>query len=256
MGWYITIQEWMRSLGLKGNDLIVFAFLNGYSQQGQGYYFGGLAHLQEVCGISTRATAIHILQSLCDEGLITREESGRIVAYRIDPDGIRSKIERSETEHVQKLNSDVQKLNSTCSEIEHIKENDNKIYNNINNNIIRNSQKFDFREELISRGVPGDVADDWLKVRKAKRASNTRSALSLLFQECEKASISVAEAVEVAAANSWQGFRAEWYWNLKKTRPSSGYGRQSAFESALQAKRDLANFGSNMPDGRGRIDEQ
>lgn len=250
MGWYITIQEWMRKLGLKGNELIVFAFLNGYSQEGQGYYYGGLAYLQEVCGIGTRATAIHILQQLTDDGLVTREECGRVVAYKIDQKSICSKIER-----VQKLNGSVQKLNSTCIEIEHNKKIKENIINN--NNIIRNSEKFDFKEELVMRGVPVDLADDWLKVRKTKRASNTKTALEAVLRETAKASISLEEAVRVAAANSWQGFRAEWYFNLQQRHTSpSGYGRQSAFESALQAKRDLANLVPEMPDGRGRIDEQ
>lgn len=256
MGWYITIQDWMRKLGLKGNELIVFAFLNGYSQEGQGYYYGGLAYLQEVCGIGTRATAIHILQQLTDDGLVTREECGRVVAYKIDQKAICSKIERIEIERVQKLNGSVQKLNSTCIEIEHNNKREENIINN-NNIIIRNSEKFDFKEELVMRGVPGDLADDWLKVRKTKRASNTKTALEAVLRETAKASISLEEAVRVAAANSWQGFRAEWYFNLQQRHTSpSGYGRQSAFESALQAKRDLANLVPEMPDGRGRIDEQ
>lgn len=67
------MQEMREDLGLKGNDLIVFAFINGYSQRGQGCYFGSLAYLQEVCGISRR-TAIDILNSLVEKGLIRKSD--------------------------------------------------------------------------------------------------------------------------------------------------------------------------------------
>ena len=76
MGWYITIQQEMRDhLGLKGNELIVFAFINGYSQEGQGCYYGSLAYLQEVCGIASRQTAITTLKSLEQKGYISKTET-------------------------------------------------------------------------------------------------------------------------------------------------------------------------------------
>lgn len=87
MGWYITIMEEMRDLGLKGNELIVYAFINGYSQEGNGCYFGGLKRLMEVCGIASKHTAIAILRNLIGRGLIERtvtmENKVAIVSYKI-----------------------------------------------------------------------------------------------------------------------------------------------------------------------------
>jgi hypothetical protein len=107
MGWYITIQQEMRDLGLKGNELIVFAFLNGYSQEGQGYYFGSLAHLQGVCGIASRQTAIDTLKSLVAKGLVNKSESVvngvKRVYYSVCPE----------------FGHPVQKLDNPCPEIGH-----------------------------------------------------------------------------------------------------------------------------------------
>ena len=142
MGWYITIQQEMRDvLGLKGNELLVFAFINGYSQEGQGCYYGSLAHLQEVCGIASRQTAIATLRSLCEKGYIIRNEQlhpVKIVSYSISP----------------KIGQGVQKLDMGCPKNGH---NNKEI--NINNNSLykERSPKFqkpsldDIRAYCISR---------------------------------------------------------------------------------------------------------
>lgn len=73
MGWYFTITEEMRALGLNGNDLLVYALINSYSQKGNGVYYGGIDFLCEVCGISRR-TAFSVLSELVERGLIIKNE--------------------------------------------------------------------------------------------------------------------------------------------------------------------------------------
>ena len=74
MGWYFTILQEMREMGLKGNELIVFAVINGFSQNGNGSFHGSLAALQEMCGIASRQTITDILKSLVDKGFINKTE--------------------------------------------------------------------------------------------------------------------------------------------------------------------------------------
>jgi len=54
------------------------------------------------------------------------------------------------------------------------------------------------------------VAKDWLKVRKAKRAPLTATALAMIECEAEKAGITTAQAIAIATARGWQSFKAEW----------------------------------------------
>ena len=122
MGWYITIQQEMRDdLGLKGNGLIVFAFINGYSQEGQGCYYGSLANLQRVCGIASRQTAIAVLKSLQEKGFISKTEQlingVKMVSYSVCP-----KIGQV----VQKLDMGCPKNGHNNKEINIYKERDNK----------------------------------------------------------------------------------------------------------------------------------
>ena len=66
-------------------------------------------------------------------------------------------------------------------------------------------------------------------VRKDKKASNTDTALKGFLTEVNKAGISVAEAVKVAAESSWSGFKAPWYANnMKDTNKGKSILQQSS----------------------------
>ena len=64
--------------------------------------------------------------------------------------------------------------------------------------------------DLVAAGVEQQHAEDWLTVRKAKRAPLTRAAWNDVKAEAAKAAIVPAEAVRIAASSSWQGFKASW----------------------------------------------
>lgn len=75
MNWYYVITDEMRtSLGLKGNELLVFAIINGYSQSQQGCFYGSLAYLQELTGAASKRTIITTLQDLVAKGHIVKRE--------------------------------------------------------------------------------------------------------------------------------------------------------------------------------------
>lgn len=87
---YITIQGWMiNELRLKGNKLILFAIIYGFSQDGNSEYFGSLSYIQNALKIS-RPTAISLLKRLINENLIERvsESKYRVVKklYHQNPD--------------------------------------------------------------------------------------------------------------------------------------------------------------------------
>ena len=71
---YIVILPWMREdLDLKGNELLVYALIHGFSQEAQGCFFGSLEYISKACGCS-RPTAIDTLKKLRERGLIHKRE--------------------------------------------------------------------------------------------------------------------------------------------------------------------------------------
>ena len=69
---FVTIQGWMRTkLNLKGNELLAYAVIYGFSQTDGAKFTGSRKYLAEWCGCSL-ATIDRTLNSLVDKGLISR----------------------------------------------------------------------------------------------------------------------------------------------------------------------------------------
>ncbi len=83
-----------------------------------------------------------------------------------------------------------------------------------NKDIVTGVPKFNFKKELLALNVDKKVLNDWMDVRKKKRATNSETAFTGLLTEIEKSGLSVADAIKIAAENSWSGFKSQWYSNL------------------------------------------
>jgi len=59
-------------------------------------------------------------------------------------------------------------------------------------------------------GVTVIVWQDWLKLRKAKKAAVTQTALDGIQREADKAGISLQTVLETCCERGWVGFKAEW----------------------------------------------
>lgn len=71
---YIVIEGWMlNNLHLKGNELLIYAIIYGFSQYENHAYSGGLQYLMDWT-LTTKKTVIGSLNSLVQKGLIIKEE--------------------------------------------------------------------------------------------------------------------------------------------------------------------------------------
>ena len=66
---------------------------------------------------------------------------------------------------------------------------------------------------LAEHGIAGQIAEDFLTIRKAKRQPLTGTAMRLIASDAEKCGMTAAQAVEYAIGNGWGSFRAEWLKN-------------------------------------------
>jgi hypothetical protein len=96
---------------------------------------------------------------------------------------------------------------------------------------------FKFKESMIYHGFNPDLVDDWLKVRKNKKASNTKTALEAFVREANKAigdNYTVVDGqrviekdyyndiLKLCVERSWAGFKSEWYNKEKKESNETG----------------------------------
>ena len=71
---YINISGWMVTrLGLKGNELLVYAIIYGFSQDDETRFTGSLQYLADWTN-STKQSCIKCLKSLAEKGYITKHE--------------------------------------------------------------------------------------------------------------------------------------------------------------------------------------
>ena len=59
-------------------------------------------------------------------------------------------------------------------------------------------------------GVTESVWQDWLSLRKTKKAAVTQTAIDGIAKEASKAGVSLQVALETCCARGWTGFKAEW----------------------------------------------
>jgi uncharacterized protein YdaU (DUF1376 family) len=74
--------------------------------------------------------------------------------------------------------------------------------------VISKKPKFDLMESVPD--LCQQVAEDFIAVRKSKKSPMTATALALITKEADKAGITTAQAIAIAAGRGWQSFKAEW----------------------------------------------
>lgn len=107
---------------------------------------------------------------------------------------------------------------STVSDSVSVSVNDS--VNDIEN--INTPTAFSFFNSLVSLGANKQFANEWIKVRKTKRLTNTETAFNKFIAQVEESGYTLNEVLEKCIEKSWGGFYAEWY---KKQIPLNGIGK-------------------------------
>lgn len=96
------------------------------------------------------------------------------------------------------------------------------------------NKSFNFKKALLDLGIDEDVADDWLAVRKKKKATNSERAFNKIKNEIEKSGMSANECITIAADRCWIGFEADWAKNTKLN-----YNNQQKYVSSQKRNETL-----------------
>lgn len=72
---YLNIQGWMvDELGLRGEELMVYAIVYGFSQDGEGWFYGGRSYIQKWLGCGAKKAG-RILSKLVSDGLVEKRQA-------------------------------------------------------------------------------------------------------------------------------------------------------------------------------------
>lgn len=192
---YVVIQGFMISeMKLKGNELLVYAIIYGFSQEEGQVFSGSLQYLAEWTN-SSRQGVTKNLKSLVEKGYIAKNDK-----YI---NGVKF-CEYYATKFNRVCNSVVQGMQQSCTPpIQQSCTNnivlDNKD-NNINNNKENNKKKYFENEELNNLFV------EFLELRKKLKAVNSERAINSLLKTLSQYDDDTKyKMIENSVINSWKG---------------------------------------------------
>ena len=227
---FIALQGWqVADLGLKGNELIIYACIYGFSQDDQ-TFSGSLQYLADWTN-STKQGVIKCLKSLQEKGLIEKKEN--IINgvkfceyYTTKFNTLLNKVEypmqQSLTVGMQQSLPNNIGVHNTGKKKEEKKEPFADIITN-----------YAMRYEMPVCDEIAHLLGEWIKVRKAKRTAMTDSAIQMNIDKLDdlaaKSSMSVTEYLKEVICRGWAAFFViNNYENNapKPQRPANGTRRQ------------------------------
>lgn len=108
--------------------------------------------------------------------------------------------------------------------------------------------KFNFRNSLLSLCNDTSLVDDFMQVRKNKKATNSQTAFNLLIGKIEASGKTVEEALLICCEKDWKGFDGEW---LKDNKNNYSMSQTSKGLAVLAEMRRRANEVDNYGDSNG-----
>lgn len=201
---FITIQGWMRTkLNLKGNELLIYALIYGFSQDGNAKFNGSRKYIADWCGCSLD-TVDRSLGSLVGKGLIAKyphtDETGRrLVDYAVRMTAISatpSTPTATATATAQDPEADTTNANTEQSQQPKKPRKTNSF-----NNII---------DSYTDDATTKDLLGAWLQNRKAKRAAMTDRAIQGNLDRLDKCAqdshMSVHAYLDEIVCRGWSAF--------------------------------------------------
>lgn len=198
---FITIQGWMYRLGLSNiSEIVAYAIIYGYSQDGCSEFAGSLSYIQELL-VCTRPTAIKIVKNL--------EEKGLIVKRQMEVSGVLFNRYIANLEVVKKFYYPENNLTggSKNSLPQYINDN-NKEKVIINNNQKEKTKPIINLSYVKEEFIP--IMEEWIAYKKERRQSYTPRGLRQCYNNILTYSDGdpdvAADIILNAIGNNYQGF--------------------------------------------------
>ena len=210
---YITIQGWMlNELGLKGNSLIIYATIYGFSQTNNCEFTGSANYLAEWCGCS-RQTVLTTLNKLVEDKLLIKQEEFRnnvkFCSYSVNLAGCQNSLHN---------NIDINNRNKT-------------IEDNIDKKNSKKKSKIDIKIESIEKKcLEYDLEDEVIELlsrffrnllenHKMVTDDKINAILTKLAKVSTKTQIN---AIQLSLDNGYMNIDPEWLQNKNNSYDGNG----------------------------------
>ena len=233
---FVNIQGWMiNELNLKGNELIIYALIYGFTKDGVSEFRGSRQYMADWTNTSVRSVQ-NVVNSLVDKGMI--EKNNHINKYgSLETSGYKainvpklsseknSLVEKKVHEGSEKSSSPLEKKVHEGSE----KSSHNNIDNNISNNIVdikeKNNKKESVNSVIAEYTENKDLQDalhGFAEMRNKARKPLTVRAMKLSLNELDK--LAIDDVTKIAIVN--QSIVHSWITFYKLQNNNNGGQRQ------------------------------
>ena len=233
---FINIQGWMiNELNLKGNELIIYALIYGFTKDGVSEFRGSRQYMADWTNSSVRSVQ-NVVNSLVDKGMI--EKNNHINKYgSLETSGYKvinvpklsseknSLVEKKVHEGSEKSSSPLEKKVHEGSE----KSSHNNIDNNISNNIVdikeKNIKKESVQSVIAEYTKNKDLQDalhGFVEMRNKARKPLTTRAMMLSLNKLTE--LALDDVTKIAIVN--QSIMHNWLTFYKLQNNNGGGQRQ------------------------------
>ena len=233
---FLNIQGWMiNELNLKGNELIIYALIYGFTKDGVSEFRGSRQYMADWTNSSVRSVQ-NVVNSLVNKGMI--EKNNHINKYgSLETSGYKainvpklsseknSLVEKKVHEGSEKSSSPLEKKVHEGSE----KSSHNNIDNNISNNIVDIKEK-NIKKESVNSVIAEytenkdlqDALHGFVEMRNKARKPLTVRAMKLSLNELDK--LAIDDVTKIAIVN--QSIVHSWLTFYKLQNNNNGGQRQ------------------------------
>lgn len=241
---YISISGWMvTSLGLKGNELLVYAIIYGFSQDYKTRFTGSLQYLADWTN-STKQSCIKCLKSLIEKGYITKHENivngVKICEYQaVKPKSmVVNKVEHGSKQSL--MGGSKQSLHNTLD--------NNTLGNNIEIKKERKNKSKSYDEQIAEYTGNEELQDAlkaFIQMRAFIKKPMTEYALKLMLKKLDEMGNTDNTKIAIlnqSITNNWQGIFPLKDGNTKhekhpeKKYDQNGYGSEEEFMAMFYGK--------------------
>ena len=79
---------------------------------------------------------------------------------------------------------------------------------------------FNFKQAMLSAGFAADLTEDWLRIRKTKKAVNNERAFKIFLEQVQRTGRDKNEILALVVQKQWKGFEANWVQSAQQSHNS------------------------------------
>ena len=238
---FITIPLWVNEyLGLNGNELILFSYIYGFSQDDCSYCYSGITEITNTMHISRR-NVFNLINSLLEKGLIIKEETevyGKtMIGYRYNKETVDVKQreyyenctggEKNSLEEVKKLHLNSEKI-APNNKYDN-KYVNNNISSNINSEINLNSSNSRNNLKKEEKEYISESNDSSIYLEKEKKKRFVKPSL-------EEVEAYIREKNYDIDANTFFDYYDSCGWTVGKNKPMKDWKASVRFWNSNRKK--------------------